>query len=250
MRAPPDGTRKAKLGTFLASNPFPNPLTDGFFYREKMRAIHAVAPAAGVRRVLEVGGGRSGMGGRLYPDAHVVTADIDPAHAASANLNSSFVCADARKLPFAAGAFDVVSLFDVLEHIGDDAAATREALRVARPGGWVLVTTPAADWRYPRYRVLSPICPHERELMREWGHVRRGYTLERLQGLFGAAPDRTSSFINPLTALCHDIAFSRLSSRRRKALHLLISPITAAGYLGHRLIGRGSEICAAWRKAS
>ena len=35
---------KRPLGSFLDSNPFECPLTLGFFYREKMRAIHRVAP--------------------------------------------------------------------------------------------------------------------------------------------------------------------------------------------------------------
>ena len=37
-------TDKAPLSAFLAQNPFANGLTDGLFYREKMRAIHRIAP--------------------------------------------------------------------------------------------------------------------------------------------------------------------------------------------------------------
>jgi len=36
---------KATLKSFLSKNPFPRGWTDGLFYREKMRAIHRVAPA-------------------------------------------------------------------------------------------------------------------------------------------------------------------------------------------------------------
>ena len=35
-------TDKAPLSAFLAQNPFANGLTDGLFYREKMRAIERV----------------------------------------------------------------------------------------------------------------------------------------------------------------------------------------------------------------
>ena len=38
--------KKATLSAFLARNPFPNGWTDGLFYREKMRAIHRIAPPA------------------------------------------------------------------------------------------------------------------------------------------------------------------------------------------------------------
>ena len=75
---------KAALSQFLARNPFPNGLTDGLFYREKMRAIHRVAPDLATKqsapsRILEVGGGRSGLAGLLYPGSQCVTLDLDPA---------------------------------------------------------------------------------------------------------------------------------------------------------------------------
>jgi hypothetical protein len=135
-------SRKAPLGSFLSRNPFPHGWTDGLFYREKMRAIHQVAPLE-LReraRVLEVGGGRSGLASLLYPQAEIVTLDIDAELSKSQPEweRSTFVCGDARSLPFASDSFDVVTLFDVLEHIEEDYRAAEEALRVLRPGGWVL----------------------------------------------------------------------------------------------------------------
>ena len=121
---------KAPLSAFLAQNPFPNGFTDGLFYREKMRAIHAIAPqtigsAARRARILDIGGGRSGLAAKLYPDAEVVTVDIDPALADQAPKgdHAHFICGDACRLPFADGAFDLVTLFDVLEHVADDLGA-------------------------------------------------------------------------------------------------------------------------------
>ena len=43
-----------RRGDFLARNPFPRPWTLGFFYREKMRAIHQVVPDESLPDVLEV----------------------------------------------------------------------------------------------------------------------------------------------------------------------------------------------------
>ena len=244
--------RKALLGRFLARNPFPNGWTDGLFYREKMRAIHHVAPAAveGSGRILEIGGGRSGLASLLYPEAEVVTVDLDfqLGRQQPASAGSRFICGDACSLPFENGSFDLVTLLDVLEHIEDDRSAAREALRVARPGGYLLVSTPAAGWFYPYFSIMKPYCPHENELMQEWGHVRRGYRDEELASLFEREPECRATFINPLTAFSHDIAFSRLGARRRKVLYALVAPLTAMGYLLHRPSTRGTETAFAWRK--
>lgn len=51
-------------------------------------------------------------------------------------------------LPFADGAFDLATTFDVLYHraVGDDVAALRELARVLRPHGRLLIRLPAFDW--------------------------------------------------------------------------------------------------------
>jgi 2-polyprenyl-3-methyl-5-hydroxy-6-metoxy-1,4-benzoquinol methylase len=64
---------------------------------------------------------------------------------------------------------DVVTLFDVAEHIPDDAAAIREALRVLRPGGHLLLTTPSELWRFPFYRAYRRLTPTDQDVMAAWG---------------------------------------------------------------------------------
>jgi len=107
-----------------------------------MRAIHRVAPSAieGTGRILEIGGGRSGLASILYPEADIVTLDLDPELGKHQPdwARSTFVCGDACDLPFAEDSFDVATLFDVLEHIEDDRSAAREALRVVRQAGMFL----------------------------------------------------------------------------------------------------------------
>jgi len=242
--------RKAPLGQFLARNPFSRGLTDGLFYREKMRAIHRIAPDAIDGEILEIGGGRSGMASFLYPDANIVTIDIDPSFADQqpSSARARFVCGDARDLPFDDGSFALVTLFDVLEHIHEDHIAAAEALRVTRPGGLVLVSTPNADWHYPYYATMRRFCPPETALMDEWGHVRRGYRGEDLARLFGRAPDGVSSFINPVTAFYHDVAFSRLGSRKRALLYAAAALPTALAYALHRPSTRGTETAYRWQR--
>ena len=50
--------------------------------------------------------------------------------------------ADARELPVRSGACDLVTAFDVLEHIDEDCLVTAEIARVLRPGGTALISVP------------------------------------------------------------------------------------------------------------
>lgn len=242
---------KAPRRAFLRSNPFPNPLLDGFFYREKMRAIHHVAPDGPFSRILEIGGGRSGLTAQLYPQAEVVNIDLDRSYAdapPNRQPGTRFVCGDATSLPFADGAFELVTMFDVMEHIPADRMAMAEALRVLAPGGALLVSTPNEHWRFPYYSLLRPLCPPEAAIMADWGHVRRGYRLEELESFVGHPALRIARFITPLTAPGHDVAFSKLPRRLRTLGCALLMPLTALGYVLHRPMGRGTETAAAWRK--
>jgi SAM-dependent methyltransferase len=58
---------------------------------------------------------------------------------------------DAETLPFEDASFDVVSAFDVLEHLRDDRAALREARRVAAPGAVLVATVPAYQWLWSQH---------------------------------------------------------------------------------------------------
>jgi SAM-dependent methyltransferase len=74
--------------------------------------------------------------------------------------------ADAREMPVRTGSMDLVTAFDVLEHIEEDYLAAAEITRVLRPGGTALIAVPAdmALWS-----------AHDEAV----GHVRR-YTRETL----------------------------------------------------------------------
>jgi len=246
----PHSRHKAPLPEFLARNPFPRPLTEGFFYREKMRAVHRVAPDAPLARVLEIGGGRSGMARKLLPAAHVTSTDLDSAHAEAftGDPQTTFMVADATALPFEDASFDAVTLLDVLEHIPDDAAAAREAWRVVRPGGWILVSSPNLRWRSPYHRIMRPICPTSEDMIARWEHVRVGYERDDLARLFGRPPAATADFINGVTVIAHDLAFSHLPGRARRILLTALAPVTWAGYLLQPRDGRGTETAASWRK--
>lgn len=51
-----------------------------------------------------------------------------------------------QTIPFGDGSFDLVTALDVIEHVDADENIMREALRVLRPNGHLLITTPAFQW--------------------------------------------------------------------------------------------------------
>ena len=245
-------TAKAPLGAFLRQNPYPAPYTQGLFYREKMRAIHRVAPDRAVADALEVGGGVSGLTGLLYPHANITNADIDPECADSPvnrRARTTFVHADATGLPFADDTFDAVTMFDVLEHVEDDMLAMTEALRVLRPSGFLLVTSPNEHWRFPYHAGLRFLCPNEEEMLSTWRHVRRGYSSVDLERMIGSPPTATETFITPLTSVVHDIGFSKLREPLRRWVCAVVAPIGWVGYTIHRPGGRGTETASRWEPA-
>jgi SAM-dependent methyltransferase len=63
----------------------------------------------------------------------------------TAGRGSPVVRADATRVPYASNCFDIVTGFDLLQHVPDDRAAVAEMARLVVPGGRVLLTAPAFD---------------------------------------------------------------------------------------------------------
>lgn len=92
-------------------------------------------------RILEAGCGVGRFSVPLaagLPGARLTAFDVSHAAVAAAAAQRSgvgYLVADALVLPFAAGQFDAVVFFDLLEHLEHPAAALGEFARVTRPGG-------------------------------------------------------------------------------------------------------------------
>ncbi len=78
---------------------------------------------------------------QLSPRVYGVDIDEQRVRRGSTDLPNLLLAAG-EHLPFADGTFDAVLLNEVIEHVRDDAATLREACRVARPGGAVVIFAP------------------------------------------------------------------------------------------------------------
>lgn len=78
-------------------------------------------------------------------------------------VNCPLVQADVLNLPFAGG-FELVSFFDVLEHIQDDRKMLEKVREILAPGGYVVITVPADPglWSY-----FDEASHHQRRYTRE-----------------------------------------------------------------------------------
>ena len=57
------------------------------------------------------------------------------------------------RLPFPDESFDLVAALDVLEHVEDDVAALDALVRLAKPGGYLIVTVPTHPFLWGRHDV-------------------------------------------------------------------------------------------------
>jgi SAM-dependent methyltransferase len=121
-----------------------------WWFRGRRRIIESILSdelIAGHRRVLSVGCGPAEGLRWLLPFAgshgKVVGLDIDPTHARNINGNVEFVVGSLEDAPLADASFDVVLALDVLEHLDDDSRGLREAVRLVKPKGLLLLTVPA-----------------------------------------------------------------------------------------------------------
>ena len=87
---------------------------------------------------------------------------------------------DALSTPFASEQYDVVGLFDVIEHIDDDEAVLKEIHRICKPGGRIILTVPANKWLWSYFDVM--FCHRRRYSKKELYQKlqRAGFVVERI----------------------------------------------------------------------
>lgn len=131
------------------------------------------------RTVLEIGCGQGGFGARLAADRDYLGVEPDLRSWQTASARVAAVDRGEVRRGMADDVlepgrqFDLVCAFEVLEHIEDDAAALAGWVERVRPGGWLLLSTPAFQARFGPSDQMA-------------GHFRR-YEPEQMKAVLEAA---------------------------------------------------------------
>ena len=169
-----------------------------------------------------------------FPEARVVACDIDEAAIAACLAarpkryadRVDFLVSWFADLP--AESFDLVTAFDVLEHIVDDAAAARDLYAALRPGGTILVHVPRDQWttrKGPVHRVAD-----EDAWQINPGHVRMGYSPEGMRSLLegaGFEVRTVDTWVGRWGTLAHDVYHRLESPAPLRALTLPVTDLCA-----------------------
>lgn len=117
-------------------------------------------------KLLEVGCGTGNVSSFLAQKGYLVTGcDCFPQALEMAWPGFQKVQGDATDLPFEDNTFDIVGLFDVIEHFQDDISPIKEAARVVREGGIIAITVPAGEelWSW-----VDEIASHKRRYTKKY----------------------------------------------------------------------------------
>jgi len=109
-------------------------------------------------RILEIGCGTGHNLPMLAAFGAVEAIEIDPAARgiAAERLGRPVGDAPLPDLPgVERGAYDLVAVLDVVEHIADDVAALKAMASLLKPGGKVLIAVPAHQWMWSAHDVVN-----------------------------------------------------------------------------------------------
>lgn len=145
----------------------------------------------------------------------------------------------------APGSFDLVTMFDVIEHVPDPAADIAAVWQLVKPGGWFVLSTPNIDGLFPRLSLpLAKALGH-------WPHPEPPHhlyqfsvkTLAAMLKKGGFVPGAVSHTRIPLS-YTFGTAATLARSPKRAAYAALFAPLALAG----PWIGQGDWFYIAARK--
>lgn len=121
--------------------------------RQHLRMLRRSVPAPAGLKLLDIGCS-SGLFLAKARDAGFAVQGAELSPDTSAFARSHFglpvQCCDWREAGYADASFDVITLFDVIEHLPDPLDDLRAVKRLLKPGGLLLQSTPNIDGLFPR----------------------------------------------------------------------------------------------------
>lgn len=178
-------------------------------------------------RVLDVGCGTGGMLPMLGGLGHVVGLEGEPLaveHCRAAHADFDVRLGDIPTDVPSDGSFDLVTAFDVIEHITDDDGAVGSFRGALKPSGVLVVTVPALAWLWSDHDVVN-------------GHKRR-YARRSLADVLSGAGFRVVHLSYFNTILLPAVAAARLAQRLRPRPVLPRSDFTMPSERVNRLLTR------------
>ncbi|MBP8950895.1 MAG: class I SAM-dependent methyltransferase [Armatimonadetes bacterium] len=170
--------------------------------RRLIRAlVEKYAPDA--RRILDVGCGTGGTLDALVGLGDLTGVDLseDALGFCRSRGHRNLARGLAEALPFRDGSADVVLGCDLLEHMENDAVGLAELLRVARPGGTIIITVPAYRWLWSE---------HDEAI----SHLRR-YSASDIRGMVEAIDARLVKLTYAVSLVFPIVVAFRVLSRLR-----------------------------------
>jgi ubiquinone/menaquinone biosynthesis C-methylase UbiE len=139
------------------------------------------------KRILDVGAGMGFMAQLLgrhvqerggIPDDVITACDLYPEYFSYKDIDCKKV-EFINTLPFDEGSFDIAYAIEVIEHLKDPYGFLQEMLRVVRPGGKIIVTTPnilnlASRFSYlftGFFELFGPLSSDKLDVRHQWGHI-------------------------------------------------------------------------------
>lgn len=198
-----------------------------WWFRGRRRILDRVIDSMALPRAARILEAGSGTGGNLlmlskYGSVSAFEMDDNARKLAAGKAAGRFTlragCCP-RDIPFPGEQFDLICMFDVLEHIDEDVQTLAALRNRLAPGGRVLVTVPAYPWLWSAHDVFL--------------HHKRRYTTRSLRRVFaesGLVIERISYFnmlLLPLAALAR-LKDRFMPRKRSSGTEIPAAPINSA----------------------
>ncbi len=194
--------------------------------RDKIPAIRQMMKVDGPGLALDIGIGTGYTTYSVFDDRPTVCVDVDTANLRNYDgrvcsvpgaRRPLCVVAEAAALPFKAETFRFVLCSEVMEHLEDDDAATRELARVMAPDGRAVITVPYTGLGFTSFLGLLRIKTVHDFPGPEY-HARPGYdeaSLARLMERHGLSIQRQAYYFRLFTRLATEfVSLAHLSYQR------------------------------------